>query len=435
MHTRKSILFRDVRATESLGETLRDIRPAVSLTYEQKQQKFKRWLDLFFIKRGRYKLTEKAIEEFSRVEERPKQFIESNEDYSSKDRDEMIVKQYGPTKKEKRRIALEKVKEMIKEGKAEELFDKGYIDSLRVCWGDKANRVAAIRKIVEVLGKKPKEVDSNDFRDCGLFAVLKRNNGMAMSPKVYHDKKFRVGGTRWLVWKTGKEAKDIIVDDFKNNGLIGLLSNYYKDSSYLAFVEAGYAYSKEEILEQAQEMKFETDKIYPWEMANAPHIYENKEIRIAASKWLKWKTGKEPRDISATDFENNGLRGVLSCYKGSPCLALEDAGYIYSIKEALEHAKVLQFRTDKIYPWEMENSPRIYDDKEIRIAAVKWTVWKLGKEAKNITATDFQNNGLSRLLKHYYNDSPFEALLEAGLVTKEDEAYMRRDGAARFLPL
>ncbi|MDO8554354.1 MAG: hypothetical protein Q7S22_06090, partial [Candidatus Micrarchaeota archaeon] len=108
---------------------------------------------------------------------------------------------------------------------------------------------------------------------------------------------------------------------------------------------------------------------------------------------------------------------------GSPYLALIEAGYAYSLDEVKEHGKTGKFKTDKIYPWEITKTPGVYDNKEIRIAATKWLVLKSGKQPREVTGYDFDNGSL--ICRPEYNGSHYLALLEAGLVTQKDEAYMR----------
>ncbi|MBS3067933.1 hypothetical protein J4450_04480, partial [Candidatus Micrarchaeota archaeon] len=130
-----------------------------------------------------------------------------------------------------------------------------------------------------------------------------------------------------------------------------------------------------------------------------------------------------PREITKDDFRSSGLEGLVAGrYKGSNYKVLVEAGYAYSEDEIKEHAKT-GFKTDKIYPWEM-NHARVYYKRGIRIASIRWLIWRLKKKAREITFNDFNNNGLGGLMP-YYKSSPYEALLEAGLVTPADEAYMR----------
>ena len=337
-----------------------------------KQIQFKRWLALFFINRGKYRITEKGYTELAPQEVR--QNLEFGEPVSDRKREPRLEERRQLTKQEIRDAVAKTVAIMLEQEKAEELYDNGLITKPgNFDWKNREVRVTVIKKLLEFLDKNPKEITK---------------------------------------------------DDFESNGLSGLLSKRYKNSPYLALVEAGYAYSLEEIKEHAKS-GFKTDKIYPCEMSSAPHIYEYKESRIAACKWLIWKIKKDTRDITVDDFYNNGLGGLLGeYYKNSPYLALVEADYAYSLDEIKKHART-GFATDKFYPWGIEKSPSIYKDKEIRLVACKWLIWRLEKEPKEITYDDFLNNGLGGLINHHYKNSPYDALLEAGLVTQADEVYMR----------
>ncbi len=339
-----------------------------------KSKEFKRWLALFFIEKGRYKITDKGYRELA------PQIVRSDthfrEGTPAKERSTKVEITRPLTKSEIKEAVARKVEEMLREGKAEELYNKGYLIH-KSNWQLKETRITVIKKLLEFLERKPTE---------------------------------------------------IIANDFNNNGLGGLLvRREYKSSPYLALVEAGYAYSLDEIKEQNGE--FKTSKLYPWELFAPMKLYENEKNRTSATKWLVWKLNKDPKEINGDDFHNNGLGGLLKHYKNSPYLALVEAGYAYSIDEIKEHARKMQFGTDKIYPWEMVSAPHgFYEKTENRIAVTKWLVWKLNKEPKEIAQDDFNNNGLSGLISHHYKGSPYLALLEASLVTPADETYMRERG-------
>jgi len=424
-----------------------------------KSAEFKRWLALFFIGKGNYKITDKGYEELAPQVTR--QNLEFGEPVSDRKREPRLEERRSLTKSELREAVARKVEQMLRDGKAEELYDNRYIDKpKRLDWKSKDTKLAVIKKLVELLGKNPREITAYDFNNNGLGGLLvdyyKNSPYLALveasyaysldeikehartgfkTDKIYpwemsrvgnefwYDKEMRIAATKWLMWKLNKEPKDITQDDFRHNSLGGLLATHYNVSHYLALLEAGYAYSEDEIKEQNGE--FRTDKFYPWEMGRIPFdLWPNKDIRIAAIKWLIWKLKKEPKEIIADDFNNNRLSGLLRPYKGSPYLALVEVGYAYSIDEIKEHARTW-FKTDKLYPWEMQRvGNEFWYDKEMRIAATKWLMWKLNKEPKDITQDDFINNGLGGLIQTY-NGSPYEALFEAGIATESDEAYMR----------
>ncbi len=65
------------------------------------------------------------------------------------------------------------------------------------------------------------------------------------------------------------------------------------------------------------------------------------------------------------------------------------------------------------------------DDEQTQHDAVRFLVEEvLQKDPRDVTERDFYENRLTGLLR-YYGDSPYEALREAGLVDKSQEAYMR----------
>jgi hypothetical protein len=501
---------------------------------EARKQQLHGWLAIYLIAKGQYKLTDKAIEELGKTEEPRARIVE-------------------PGKKERMRIADAKVRSIIGNGNAAEVYDCGYAERRRDCWGDRDTRIAAIRKLVEVLGKEPGAVSTNDFRDMALIGILKRNGGsaysalaeagyaypletvleqsengafgteriypweMAMSPMIFNRKEFRVAATKWLIWKKGKDPKDMTSEEFEagirgvlphcggshylalveagyahsmeeaveharekrfrkdkiyawemayapdiygevkwraaattwlvlNSGkkpqemryddfevsLRGLLP-HCEDSNYIALAEAGYAYKPEEVLEHAETADFKRERIYPWEMDNAPSIYNDYKFRIAATRWLIWKTGKTPKSITQDDFNENGLNGLLRSHKDFILMPFVEAGYAYSMEEAFRHAETMAFREGKVYAWEMNNL-RIYDEINVRVASTRWMVWKTGKDARNVTCDDFAAYGLGRILALNGN-SPFSAMEEAGLVTEADKEYMRKRGQPRRAPL
>jgi len=310
-------------------------------------EEFKRWLALYFIDKGNWKLTDKAIEEFGQ-DATPKQTMEFVEFYSDREREERVEYRVGLTAKEKKRIAHTKVASMIDKGKAGELLDNGYM-IYSADWKDKINRIAVVRNFVEIIGKDPRDLTQGDFR---------------------------------------------------GNRLGGLLGKCYNGSSYKAVKEA-----------------FPEMDIKPWEMKKTPYgTFDIKENRVAAVKWLVEKLKKDPGDLTGEDFHNNRLGGLLSNhYNDSSYKAVEEAFPEY------------------IKPWEMKKTPDgIFDIKENRVAAVKRLVEKQNKDPRDLIQEDFHNNRLGGLLKNHYNNSPYEAVKEAGLVSEADETYMRRHGAFRF---
>jgi hypothetical protein len=215
----------------------------------------------------------------------------------------------------------------------------------------------------------------------------------------------RSKAVRFLVGEVlKKKPKDMVTEDFDSNFLGGLLARYYRASVYGALKAAGYA-------------------LHPWELPRTPtNFYETRENRVKAIKWLVReckKAGTQLCDIIDKDFISRRLGGLLvDYYEKSAGRALKDAGY-------------------RINPWERIRAPnRYYKSKPNRIKTAEWLVNELKgvKPPRDIIQTDFYSKGLNGLL-HYHKGSPFDALFEAGVVTKKDEAYMRRNGQARYAPV
>jgi hypothetical protein len=457
--------------------------------YARRSAEFKRWLALYFIEKGYYKTTDKAIEEFG-TDNTPKQTMEFAEVCSDREREERTQYRVGLTKKEKKKIAHVKIADMIDKGKSEELYDEGHIVGGRASWKDRNVRIIVVRKLAEILDKNPRNLMREDFyknRLRGLFATHYNSSPyvaiseafhemdikpweMTMTPiRFYENKGNRVAAVRWLIKKVGKDPRNVTYEDFCKNGLRGLL-DYCNKHPYAGIAEAfpeldikpwemirtphGFFDEKENRIVAVKWLvqklgkdprnvtyedfyknrlsglfdehynsspyvaiseAFHEMDIKPWEMTMTPRgFYENKENRVAAVKWLIEKLKKDPRDLTMEDFYSNGLAGLLTdYYGGSPYEA---------VREAFPEVK----------PWEMIVTPReLFDDKKNRIDAVKWLVEKLKKDPRDLTKKDFNGNRLTGLF-HYYNDSPYEAVKEADLVTETDEKYMRRHGGARF---
>lgn len=283
------------------------------------------------------------------------------------------------------------------------------------------NRVKATRWLVRQLGKKPREILYADFADNGFGAVLNYHKGsqyaalaeagykvkpweMEKAPQgFYKVKGNRAEATRWLVKTLGRKPGEVTSDNFEKNGLQGVM-NHHKGSAYAALREAGY-------------------RVKPWEMSCAPNgFYNGKANRVGATRWLvaeMRKEGKKPREITTGDFEGQ-LRGLLAHTSHSAYMALREAGY-------------------RILPWRASRVPRslkFFEERENRIGATIWLADKMvgkGIAAREITATHFQQNHLSGMLRNHYGDSPFGALHDAGLVKKSDEKHMRSPGHAHLL--
>jgi len=382
------------------------------------QTDFRRWKDLFFVIRSSYTITLAGRECLG------------------------IRSEAG------RRI---NIGALIDAGKAVELLDAGYIRPV-VSWSGDAVVQSVVSKMMELRGKDPRTVRRPDFNSSELGALLsERFEGsiyaclvktghaysldeirgfsaamyfpdkkaypweMEWTPAIYHDEEIRIAVVRWLA---RGEPEKLSTVTFKKNGCESLLNRYYGASAYAALVEAGYAYSLDEVKAFSVVVKFPGSKLYPWEMRICPNVFDDAEIRVAAVRWLVAKTAKAPADISYDDFRQNGIGAVLKkSPRQSPYLALVDAGYAYSHEDICRFSASRAFGSDKIYPWEM-NKTYIYGDPEMRKAAVRWLVWKKRNESSETDQGSGQNpsrryfyaNCLGGLLHSYFGNSAPNAL-------------------------
>ena len=285
-----------------------------------KSAQFKRWLALFFIEKGKYKITEKGYEELAPQEQR--QNLEFGEPVSDRKREPRMEERRSLTRKEIREAVARKVEEMLGEGRAGGLYNNEYIIH-KSDWQSKEVRVTVIKKLLEFLGVSPERLDK--LREELDQLILQSAREEPTDTKRMQEILVEIRSNL-------ERIRKLSFNDFRYYGASGLLK-HYKNSPHLALVEAVYAYSLDEIKEQNGQ--FGTDKIYPWEMNKVGNeFWYDKEIRIAACKWLIWKLGKQPKEITQDDFKNNGLGGLLNYYKGSPYLALVEVGLVRQTDEA-----------------------------------------------------------------------------------------------------
>ncbi len=263
-------------------------------------------------------------------------------------------------------------------------------------------------------------IKSNDVN--GLLNIL--NSGLVvLNKRIYwnENKELRIQTVNWLLQKTGKQPNELIGADFRANSLSGLLT-YYSGSIYKALTESNYAYTEQEILNMNNNFDLSAKKLYPWELNNSPaSLFNSKQMRICAINWLLQKTGKQPSELSSADFHNNSLRGLIDRYSNSLYNALIESNYAYTEQEILNMNNNFILSAKKVYPWELNNSPRgLFDSKEMRLCALNWLLQKTGKEPNELSYADFENNSLFSLLNRYFH-SPYNALVESGYAYTNQE--------------
>ena len=333
----------------------------VARRYEYAPACFADWLAVYFISMGRYRITDRGME-FLSGGLPALQSHEFREHYTSRRRDERFEER-GLTKKQEAALVARKIKQLLDEGAAGYLYENGYLARPKQLeWKDEAVRVAVSRKLVGHLGKDVRKITLEDFKACGLGGLAGRYGDSPIAalaeagyvhgkadyvahaaggrfdrdkaypwefhnPRIYDDAETRASATLWLIWKTGKDPRELTQDDFVDNGLSGLVQ-IYRGSPYEALAEAGKAHKRSEIASHSAEGRFDPGKIYPWQMNNV-RIYEGLEMRAAAVRWLQKKIAKDARDITTDDFIRAGLQGLLAMhYGGSPYLAVLEAGLV-----------------------------------------------------------------------------------------------------------
>ncbi|MCK4319653.1 hypothetical protein KAW38_03725 [Candidatus Micrarchaeota archaeon] len=216
-------------------------------------------LDFLMILNGHYKINfEKAKENRTIMAEVKNRFLAREDKESSNDRardDGYFSYEYQD--KEKIKVLIkDAILQMLRNYRVKELFDEGtiYVSSY-YSWKKPEVRRKAVKILLRVLEKDPKNIVKDDFSDNRLGGLLAHYNNspylaikeihsrieeweMAFTPNgFYNRKRNRIKAIRWLIEKLNKNPRDIIKDDFFDNRLGGLLT-HYKDSPYLAIREA-----------------------------------------------------------------------------------------------------------------------------------------------------------------------------------------------------
>jgi hypothetical protein len=264
------------------------------------------------------------------------------------------------------------------------------------------DRIEQIISRVKLRGAEQAPTMDDFWMEMGWFEKSRDGSLKLRRAKWKGNEQVQITAIRYTVnCVLAKNPRDMVGEDFENNKLCGLLSDYYNGSIF-------------DIASKA----FPEFDIRPWEMKVTPNgFYKHRNNRGDAVKWLVDKVKKDPRDLTEGDFIQNRLGGLLSNYFNfSPYGAVSET-----------------YPELKIKPWEMLTTPQgFYNEGKNRIAAVRWLVAKLKKNRRDVTKEDFYENRLGGLLSSRFNDSPFDALFEARFVKESDADGMRKRGNARL---
>lgn len=210
------------------------------------------------------------------------------------------------------------------------------------------------------------------------------------TPMSYWNKEKAIEATRWLIEEklklTEEELKEqLSVKLFKDNKLLSILTLFFNGSPYNAISSV---YPR---------------KYKPWEFNNCPKSYWTTEHGIESIKWLledklKFNDEQIKNQFNVDLLKKYNLLGMLdSCFNNSPWKAINST------------------YPGRFKPWELNQVPRSYWNKENSINAVKWLVEEKLKltddELKEkLSAKMFNDNGLSRMLAVCFSSSPYDAI-------------------------
>ena len=128
---------------------------------------FRKWLEIYFIQKGRYKITQRGLGELDpKLVRMDTHFGEDNSSRERSSKEEVL----RPMKKKEVSRAVNRIiEEAIREGRAKEFYDKGYLVIAKCDWSTKQNRVAAVKKLIEILEINIRELNIEHFESFGLF--------------------------------------------------------------------------------------------------------------------------------------------------------------------------------------------------------------------------------------------------------------------------
>jgi len=264
--------------------------------------------------------------------------------------------------------------------------------------------------------KIPQKVTQKTFTDNGFSGML--SHAFNASPYLAVDNAYPRRFKKWefkkqrLMWqgeeglKLAKEATKWLIEEkekipfhdipqkvtyrtFRENGLYGMVQHAFNASPYLAI-----------------------DNAYPgrfkkWEFSQQRMWQGEEGLKLAkeATKWLieekvKIPFPEIPQKVTEKMFMDNGLTGMLATvFNNSPYLAVDNA-YPSMFKE-----------------WEISRHGMWEGEEGLKLAkeATKWMIEEKEKIPfpeipQRVTAKMFAGNGLSGMLSHSFNDSPYLAV-------------------------
>lgn len=207
-------------------------------------------------------------------------------------------------------------------------------------------------------------------------------------PQSFWNKETSIEAMSWLFneklkWNKEEIKVKTVKQLFQENGLLGMLNTLYNGNIYEA-INALYP------------------DIKPWELPRVPQDFWNKENSIEAISWLfneklQWDKEEIKEKVTKQTFKENGLLGMLKLvYNCSPY-----------------HA-IIELYPD-IKPWELQQSPRNFWNKETAIEAMSWLFneklkWDKFAVENYTTKKVFTNNNLGYMFYNIYGENKTKAI-------------------------
>ncbi|MCL5679796.1 MAG: hypothetical protein M1465_00420 [Candidatus Marsarchaeota archaeon] len=287
-------------------------------------------------------------------------------------------------------------------------------------WNNKEDRIKAVRKMVDILGKSPLYLKNEDFFNMGLFEVLKIYTTKKGSfPAVFNALKEAYPELNVNVWdiplpkniisknkETADEATRWLVAN--KNGIVK--ESDFSESS-ISFVLSFYKNPFDAIIfSRANKIDKQSIKALAEEYLDDPFV-QNVNKRRAAIKFVA-TTKDSLKQVSYRDFEELGFAKIIDFYNSNP-VAMKPVIKQEDVKKVLTWLALSDIVKD-FNVWEMDNPPKsLFLDNQIRISSTLWLSKVTGKSIIKLSRVDWQLHGIYWILNEFYRGSEYSAIKEA----------------------
>lgn len=286
-------------------------------------------------------------------------------------------------------------------------------------WNVKEDRIAAVRKIIELLGIKPTELTNSDFFEIGAFELLKSySTRKTQFPAVFNALKeaypeeninlWDISSVRPTISKNIEVAHEAVRWVAKNNG--GKISEELLRKNNMEFVLSIYNNVFDAVIFS------ETAEVNPETISELASMYMDKAFllnekkRIAAIRFVASRVG-DAYKVSYKDFETFGMSGIMDYYVQH---TWSDQTPAESEIKNSATALALSIAIKGFNIWQVQTPPKLlFIDKKTRVRAVKWLSGATGVTLLKLTKSDWEKYNLSWMLEEYYNGDTRSAAIEA----------------------